>query len=139
MVILYYNYLNIIDIDFIEWILLMSSHTMGVFLFGMVGTTVLITLFRRDVPYPRTITVLVGVWAVLPQLAGEIPYLSPHLSWLQDHWISNVFWFHRLLDTWVDPADTDLFVGIMIVSILGTTIWAERRAYRPPDVFPSGE
>lgn len=54
----------------------MGSHTMGLFAFGVAGTTVLITLFWRDVPYPRSIAVLGGVWAVIPQLVNEVPYLG---------------------------------------------------------------
>jgi hypothetical protein len=114
---------------------------MGLFAFGMAGTTVLITLFWRDVPYPRSITVLGGVWAVIPQLANEIPYFGPYLAWLEGHWVSNVFWFNHLIEYTLRPEGGPIsqhrFTAIVIALLVVTLVWAEWREYRTVDAVPT--
>jgi hypothetical protein len=114
--------------------ILMGSHTMGLFAFGMAGTTVLITLFWRDVLYPRSLAVLGGVWAVIPQLVTEVPYIGPQLSWIQGHPVANVFWFNHLIEYTLRPEGGSVsqhrFTAAVIALLIVTLVWAEWREYQ---------
>jgi hypothetical protein len=39
----------------------------------------------------------------------------------------------------VDPGDADLFVALMVLFLLITTVWAERRSYQCRDVSAGEE
>lgn len=115
------------------------SQALAHFAFGMAMTTIVIAVFRPSIRYIQTIAFFGGIWAMLPDLKQIIPQIEPWEHLFHEHWIANVFWFHQFLDTRVDPGDVDLVVGLMLVFLAVTTIWAERRSYRYQDTISSEE
>jgi hypothetical protein len=110
------------------------SQALAHFAFGMAMTTIVISVFRPSVRYTQTIAFFGGIWAMLPDVKQIIPQIEPWEHLYHEHWIANVFWFHQFLDTRVDPGDADLVVALMVLFLLITTVWAERRSYRRRDV-----
>lgn len=135
------------------------------FAFGAAMTTVLVTLFFSlgpsplsalvgnsawdrlpAVPYPRTVVLFGGVWAMLPDAYRISPVGR---SWLFDfhkgHW-ADLFWFHRTLDV-LDPHDSELAAILAVLLLIGATaateLWELRAAERVSETAeaasPEGE
>lgn len=97
------------------------------FAFGAAVTTFVVTYLVPTVWYPRTVVVLGGGWAMLPDAHNVSPLFTEQLRQL--HYASpwmDVFWFHRTLDR-VDAANSNAFAVVMLAWFIGMTMVAERR------------
>lgn len=121
------------------------------FAFGAGMTTLLVTFLFADapspvtvvtagdwlerlptVPYPRTVILLGGVWAVLPDVQRITPI---NRSWFFDlhksYW-ADIFWFHRTIDV-LDPNDSEMIAAVLVLFFIGVTVLAEWWEYRVGD------
>ncbi|MFC7020242.1 MULTISPECIES: hypothetical protein [Haloarcula] len=103
----------------------------GHFALGATLTTVLVVLLGARVPFPRTLVLLGGSMALLPDLQQLAPLAGPTLSAFHDSWVADLFWFHRTLDV-LDPGDSALVAGTFVALFLVVTAVSEYRDYRPP-------
>ena len=96
-------------------------------------TSLAITLLVPTVWYPRTLVMLGGGWAMLPDVHWISPVWQAELHALHGSsvWV-DVFWFHRTLDR-LDPGDSKLVAAGFLACFLLTTFAAESRSYRAPD------
>ncbi|WP_135855109.1 hypothetical protein [Halorussus salinus] len=107
------------------------------FAFGAAMTTLLITFLVPAVRYPRTLLLVGGGWAMLPDLHWVSPIFNQQLRTLHQTsvWM-DLFWFHRTLDQ-ADPSDSKTIAGGFLAFLILTTAIAERRSYRTPKVVKS--
>lgn len=75
------------------------------FVVGASATMLVVTFFLPRIRFPRTLMVLGGLWAMLPDLNKVVPSEFGFVDAVHDSAWANVFWAHHFLDT-VDPADT---------------------------------
>ncbi|MBX0297861.1 hypothetical protein [Haloarcula nitratireducens] len=110
------------------------SMALGHFAFGAAMTTFLITVFVPAIRYPRTLLLVGGGWAMLPDLHWLSPVFAQQLRAIHQTspWV-DLFWFHRTLDQ-LDTGDSKaVTAGFLILFILTTAI-AEHRSYRTPAI-----
>lgn len=63
------------------------------------GTVLLVqSLFFPDVRFPRVLVILGGLWALVPDLHYVLSSVDPLLVGREFRALSNVFWFHPVLD-----------------------------------------
>ncbi|MFC6864666.1 hypothetical protein ACFQGE_14510 [Halomicroarcula sp. GCM10025817] len=103
----------------------------GHFALGATLTTVLVVLFGARVPFPRTVVLLGGSLAMIPDLQQIAPVAGPTLSAFHDSWVADLFWFHRTLDV-LDPGDSALVAGALVAVFVVVTAVSEYWDYRPP-------
>lgn len=102
------------------------------FAFGAICATVLVSYLFPESRYPRTVIVASGLWAMLPDLYQVAPIFEPQLRALHGSLITNLWWFHHLLDV-ADSAESQRFAAVM-VGVLGlVTLLAEERDYSPDE------
>jgi hypothetical protein len=93
---------------------------------GATATAFLVTLLP-SCPYPRTLVLLGGVWALVPDVAKLLPH--PLLQRFHRSVWADLFWFHRTLDRF-DEEDSAR-VGALSLSVLVVlTALLERRSHR---------
>ena len=112
------------------------SMALAHFTLGAAATTVLVTVFVPVVWYPRTVVLIGGVWAILPDVHWVSPVAGRQLYALHSSPWANVFWFHRTLDR-VDPTDAKAFAATCVALFVATTAFAEWRDYRAPAAVQS--
>lgn len=106
----------------------------GHFAFGAAITTLLITFLVPNVRYPRTLLLAGGGWAMLPDLHWVSPVYSQQLRTVhQTSLWTDLFWFHRTLDQ-IDPSDSKAIAAVFLAFFILTTVVAEHRSYRIPEV-----
>lgn len=106
------------------------------FAFGAAMTTLLLTLLPTT-RYPRTVVLVGGAWAMLPDAHWVSPVARETLRRLhQTSALTDVFWFHRTLDR-LDPTDDPAVAAGFLVLLVAVTLVAERRNYRSPRVLRS--
>lgn len=105
------------------------------FAFGAAMTAILITVVVPTVPYPRSLVLAGGGWAMLPDVHHVSPYFAEdlHVFHASSPWV-DVFWFHRTLDR-LDAGDSKLIGTAMLALFIVVTVLAERRSYRTPTVI----
>lgn len=99
---------------------------LGHFAFGAMLTALVLAVFLPRIPYPRTLTILGGTWALLPD-AVKLVGNSPKLTAFHNSPIADVFWLHYTLDV-VDPADSARVSTLFVAGLLLVTMFAEFRA-----------
>ena len=91
------------------------------------SATALIVALGPPRPYPRTLVLLGGVWALVPDAAKLLPH--PLLRRFHRSVCADLFWFHRTLDR-LDEDDSAR-VGALSLSVLVVlTSLLERRSRR---------
>ncbi|WP_135304757.1 hypothetical protein [Haloarcula amylovorans] len=110
------------------------SMALGHFAFGAAMTTLLITVLVPTVRYPRTLFLVGGGWAMLPDLHWVSPVFTQQLRSIHQTspWV-DLFWFHRTLDQ-VDASDSKAVAAGFLVLFILTTGVAEHRSYRTPEI-----
>lgn len=92
---------------------------------GAAMTTLLITVFFPEIPYPRTVIVFGGGWALIPDIQKISPVGQDRLyTFHESHW-ADVFWFHRTVDV-IDSGDTELFAAGALAVFIVITMISER-------------
>jgi hypothetical protein len=104
------------------------SFAIGHFALGATVTALVVTYLLPKLPYPRTVVVLGGVWALLPDAAKLVP-TNPDLVAFHGSLWADVFWFHRTLDR-VDATDSPRLSALLVAVFVLVTFLAERRKYR---------
>ncbi|MFC4357547.1 hypothetical protein ACFO0N_06225 [Halobium salinum] len=97
------------------------------FALGAALTALVVAFLLPFVPYPRTVTLAGGGWALVP----DAPHLveSPTMEALHDSAWADLFWFHRALDRW-DVSDSTEVAALFVAALLFATLVAEYRTYR---------
>lgn len=105
--------------------------SMGVthFAVGATLTILVVTYLVPDVPYPRTVAILGGIWAMIPDAQKLSPVLQSELWKLHYSPLADVFWFHRWLDV-VDSGDSVVVAAASLLGLFAVTVISERRSYR---------
>lgn len=104
------------------------------FAFGATLTSLVITFLIPTVWFPRTIILLGGGWAMLPDIHRISPVAHRSLRTFHDSRWADICWFHRSLDT-LDPTDSELFAALLLGTFIVATMIGERRAYRAPKLI----
>lgn len=102
------------------------------FAFGGATTTLVVTYLVPTVWNPRTVVMVGGGWAMVPDIHHISPVFAGELHLL--HGTSprmDVFWLHRSLDI-LDPTDSRARGALLLTFFIATTMLAERRGYRAP-------
>lgn len=105
------------------------SIALGHFAVGATMTTLLVTYLVPTVRYPRTITLVGGVWAMVPDVHWVSPVARGPLYDLHFSPWADLFWFHRTLDG-LDPGDSKTVAAVLLAGYGLATVLAERRGYR---------
>jgi hypothetical protein len=102
------------------------------FAFGAAVTTLLVTLFVPASWYPRTLTLVGGGWAMVPDFHQVSPVAAAQLKQFHQTspWI-DLFWLHRTLDT-LDPTDSTRVASVFVALFIGATLFGEWWGYRTP-------
>lgn len=101
------------------------------FAFGAAMTSLVITFLIPTVWHPRTLIVLGGGWAMLPDIHWISPIARAQLRAFHASPVADIFWFHRTLDR-LDPSDSKLIAAGVLAFFILTTMLAEHRSYRAP-------
>lgn len=96
------------------------SLALGHFAVGAAGTTVLLALLPIRVPFERTLVLLGGVWAMVPDIYKLAPTYTEWILVIHDGVAGNFFWFHRILDV-IDPSDLNTGVALAVLLWLTAT------------------
>ena len=59
-----------------------------------------------------------GIWAMAP----DIGKIIPSLDFLHNGWWADIFWFHRFLDTKIDPTDSALISFWLVFFMLAMLV-----------------
>lgn len=103
------------------------------FVFGAAMTSLVVTFLVPTVRFPRTLVLVGGVWAMVP----DVHWISPveqarlHAFHGTSVWV-DAFWFHRTLDR-LDPTDSKQVAAVILAFFVVATALCERRAYRAPE------
>lgn len=89
-----------------------------------------VTYLVPAVPYPRSIAVLGGVWAMVPDVHWVAPVYAAEPKAAHGSVLADLFWFHRTLDR-LDPTDSKAVAAVLLALLFAVTFVAERRGYRP--------
>ena len=104
------------------------------FAFGAAMTTLVVTLLVPTVWYPRTLVLVGGGWAMVPDFHWVSPVANAQLRQIHEtSLLTDLFWFHRTWDR-VDPTDSKLVAAGLVALLLVATAVAERRSYHAPAV-----
>ncbi|MFC7251171.1 hypothetical protein ACFQJ5_15160 [Halomicroarcula sp. GCM10025324] len=103
----------------------------GHFALGATLTTVLVVLLGSRVPFPRTVVLLGGGFALLPDLQQIDPLAGPTLAAFHNSAVADLFWFHRTLDV-LDPGDSALVAGALVAVFVLVTAVSELWDYHLP-------
>lgn len=99
------------------------------FAVGAAVTVLLATYLLPGIRYPRAVSILGGLWAMVPDAHWVSPVVAAELNAVHRSPVVDVFWFHHLLDT-LDPTDSKAVAVAALVGLLVATALAERREYR---------
>ncbi|SFR67864.1 hypothetical protein [Halogeometricum limi] len=98
------------------------------FAFGAAVTMLVVTFLAPRLRFPRTVSVLGGIWAMVPDAHHVSPAYTEFFRSIQESVYANVFWAHGYLDT-LDPADTNEAALVAIAFFLVATVVAETAEY----------
>jgi hypothetical protein len=99
------------------------------FAVGATLTILVVTYLVPGVRYPRAVTILGGLWAMVPDAHWVSPVAVTELRALHRSPVVDVFWFHHLLDG-LDRTDSKAVAAAALGCLLVATALAERREYR---------
>ncbi len=100
------------------------SQALTHFAIGATGMTVLVALFPGRVRIPRTLILLGGVFALVPDAYKIAPTYVGWIEVIHNSTMGNLFWLHQLVDA-LDPADSYLVTAIAVAMWIGVTITVE--------------
>ena len=100
------------------------SQALTHFAIGATGMTILVALFPGRVRISRTLILLGGVFALVPDAYKIAPTYVGWLEVIHNSAIGNLFWLHRLADV-LDPTDSYLVTAIAVSMWIGVTIAVE--------------
>lgn len=104
-----------------------------------VGAALTTLAVGRVVPrtaYPRTLAVLGGLWAMLPDAEKFVDL--PGLAAFHGGPLANLCWFHGALDA-LDVADAPEAGAAALAALALTTLWAERRGADASEAVPPAD
>ncbi|AFO56611.1 MULTISPECIES: hypothetical protein [Natrinema] len=108
------------------------SIAIGHFAFGAAMTTLVVTYLVPTDRYPRTVILLGGGWAMLPDVHWISPIAAERLSaFHRTSVLTDIFWLHRTWDR-IDPTDSKSIAAVLLAFLIVATAIAERRDYRAP-------
>ncbi|TYL38899.1 hypothetical protein CV102_10350 [Natronococcus pandeyae] len=99
------------------------------FAVGATLTTVLVTFVFSLIPYPRTVVLIGGGWAMIPDVYRLSPIAQNRLEEFHDSPWADLFWFHHTLDR-LDATDSELIAAVSVVILIGVTALSEWYVYR---------
>ena len=97
---------------------------------GLTTGVILATRLNKKVKNTEPIRMIGGgIWAIIP----DAQKLISSLKILHNGWWTDIFWFHRFLDSSVDPTDSVLVSTIFIVFMLLMLVicWRVERKSKP--------
>jgi hypothetical protein len=100
------------------------------FAIGAALTALLVTV-ASGVPYPRTLILLGGGWALVPDAAKIVSH--SRLRAFHRSRLADVFWFHRTLDR-VDRSDSSRVASAALALLILVTAFVEWWSYSVPAV-----
>ncbi len=100
------------------------SQALTHFAIGATGMTVLVALFPGRVRVSRTLILLGGVFALVPDAYKIAPTYVGWIKVIHNSALGNLFWFHRLADV-LDPTDSYLITVITVGLWIGVTVTVE--------------
>ncbi|RDI69615.1 hypothetical protein [Halopelagius longus] len=98
------------------------------FVVGATATMLVVIFFLPRVRFPRTLMVLGGLWAMIPDLNKVVPSELGFVDAVHDSAWANVFWAHHFLDT-VDPSDTTKAAVLALAVFFLVSLVAEGVGY----------
>jgi hypothetical protein len=108
------------------------------FAIGAGMTTLLVTLVVPRARYPRTLVLVGGVWAMIPDFYLLSPVAREQLyHFHRESVVMELFWFHRTIDT-LDAGKSIPLAAGTVAFFLTVTAVADRRDYRRPERLRSG-
>lgn len=107
------------------------------FAFGASMTGLLFWLFCPRLRYGRSLVLLGGVWAMIPDAHHVTPLFKSQLRAIHDSQWMDLFWAHRFFDR-VDPTDSAEYAMAMLGFLFVVSILLESRSDRPlPELVSS--
>ena len=104
--------------------LLLMSQALTHFAIGAAGTKTVFSLLRRHVPFDRTLVLLGGVWAMVPDVYRVVPNYAEPIKEMHSTTFMNLFWFHRRLDV-ADPSDSNIAAALAVLLWISLTVTIE--------------
>ncbi|WP_459192997.1 hypothetical protein [Halosimplex sp. J119] len=102
------------------------------FAVGAACTAVVLTVLP-DAPFQRTLVVIGGIWAMIPDAWRFLPVTAGEYAHeFHATPLANLFWFHNVLDR-VDVGDSNATGVVLLAGLLCVTAAAEYRDYRAPE------
>jgi len=99
------------------------------FSFGAALTGLLIYVLRPGMRYSRSVALLGGIWAMLPDVQHISPVYHEELARFHDSAIVDVFWGHRFLDL-ADPGDTAEVAAVAVGFLFLVSVLLETHSRR---------
>lgn len=103
------------------------------FALGAGLTTLVVLVCMPPVWFSRTLSLLGGVWAMVPDAHWLSPIAYRRLAALDASMWADLFWFHRTLDR-LDPTDSKATAGVCIAFFVAATVCTEFWRARAPAV-----
>lgn len=100
------------------------SFAIGHFALGAAVTALIVTYLLPNAPYPRTLVLTGGLWALIPDAAKLVT--SPKLTAFHESVFADLFWFHRTLDR-IDAPDSAGVSALFVALFFLVTVLVERR------------
>jgi len=103
------------------------------FAVGAATTTLLIAFVIPTIDYQRTLILIGGGWALLPDIHWVTPIAATEIHRFHDGspWI-DLFWFHRFMDQ-VDPMNDRAIAAVCLALLCIATVIADWQSYRVPE------
>lgn len=101
------------------------------FALGAGITTLVVLVCMPTVWFSRTLSLLGGGWAMVPDAHWISPIAHQRLSALEVSAWADLFWFHRLLDQ-LDPTNSKAVAAACIAFFIVATACTEFRKARTP-------
>ena len=100
------------------------------FAIGAIMTALLVHLWIPTYAYRGVVIVLGGIWGLIPDLHGVLPWFDHWFRRLDaSHW-ADIFWFHRTMDRLEDGPGSPrvaLTLTILLIAIIVATEWRVRQ------------
>lgn len=95
------------------------------FTFGVGMTTLIVYFVYPRLSYQRTVIILGGAWALVPDLHYISPAFNGSLRDLKFTILGDVFWFHRVLDGLTPGRGSRQTAAVMVLFLLFVTLVTE--------------
>lgn len=113
------------------------SFALGHFAIGAALTVLLVYVLHPETRYSRTLMLVGGGWAMLPDINKLSPVYTVELTAFHDSWVANLFWGHRFLDA-VDAGDSAELSAAAFAVLLVVVVFLETQTvWRADEVVPA--